>query len=540
MKNFLNPILSVLSGLLLAFAWPTNGFAGLLFIAFIPLFIAHYRLNKTAVKAVKWKVFLHAYLTFFIWNIVTTGWLYYSSAFGMWFAVLVNSLLMALVFLVYHLVSKKVSRFTSSSFFIAIWLSFEYLHLHWDFSWPWLQLGNGFSESVSWIQWYEFTGVFGGSLWVLVVNTLLYNAWLQYSSRKENSVSTKGITIRYGIPALLIIALPISLSHFLSINSLTNEVEGTEVVILQPNIDPYSEKYDISNSQMAENLMTLAVDSITANTKLIIAPETTLASGMRLTGINRNPALNRIKRFLFDYPNTYYLGGVSLGDSFKNKDKATSQTNYIKNGDFYYNDYNSAVFMNSTNPVELYHKSKLVVGVENFPYKNVLQPILGDVMLDLGGTVATKTTQEDREVFITRDSLKVAPIICYESVYGEYVTGYVNNGAQFLSIITNDGWWQNTQGHKQHLSLARLRAIETRKWIARSANTGISAVINDYGKIITTLGYEKKGALKGTIYPNNKITFYVKHGDFIARVSVFLMLGIFLFSFTRRGVMKRK
>jgi apolipoprotein N-acyltransferase len=161
-------------------------------------------------------------------------------------------------------------------------------------------------------------------------------------------------------------------------------------------------------------------------------------------------------------------------------------------------------------------------------------------MLDLGGTVATKTTQKERSVFEIKNQAKVAPIICYESVYGEYVTDYVKNGAQFLAIITNDAWWGNTQGHQQHLSLARLRAIENRRWIARSANTGISAIIDERGNILESLEYGTEGAIKGTVYPKTKVTFYTTHGDYIARIASLMGLFVLLFSVFRRSKIKRK
>src|SRR5690606_7246620 len=124
--------------------------------------------------------------------------------------------------------------------------------------------------------------------------------------------------------------------------------------------------------------------------------------------------------------------------------------------------------------------------------------------------------------------------ICYESVYGEFVTGYVRNGANFLAIITNDAWWDETQGHKQHLSLARLRAIETRRSIARSANTGISTFINQKGEMQETLAYNTEGALKATINTNDQITFYVKYGDIIYRIALFVLIAVILIRFTRR------
>jgi apolipoprotein N-acyltransferase len=186
--------------------------------------------------------------------------------------------------------------------------------------------------------------------------------------------------------------------------------------------------------------------------------------------------------------------------------------------------------MNASPTIQKYYKSKLVVGIENLPYKPILEPLLGNIMLDLGGTISTKTTQPNRAVFSSTDGTKVGPIICYESVYGNYVNEYVTNGAQFLAIITNDAWWNETQGHKQHLSFASLRAIETRRDIARSANTGISAFVNQKGDITQQSLYGEKIALKGTVQLNKKLSFYVQHGDYIAKFAI--GVGLILLTFT--------
>jgi apolipoprotein N-acyltransferase len=170
-----------------------------------------------------------------------------------------------------------------------------------------------------------------------------------------------------------------------------------------------------------------------------------------------------------------------------------------------------------------------VVGIENLPYKSILEPLLGNIMLDLGGTVSTKTTQEDRSVFVSNDGTKVGPIICYESVYGEYVTGYVKKGANLLCIITNDGWWDDTPGYKQHLSYAKLRAIETRRDIARSANTGMSAFINQKGEVTYKSSWWVETEKTQNVKLNNQLTFYSKHGDYLAIgsiISVIVMLGL--------------
>ncbi|MDY8137846.1 apolipoprotein N-acyltransferase [Aquimarina sp. 2201CG5-10] len=522
MKNLL---FAILTGLLLSISWPTYGFPLFLFFGFIPLLIAEYKIRHTKYHIIK--VFGLAFLAFFIWNMITTWWIYNSSAFGMWFAEITNTALMAIVFLVYHIIARKASFLIGSLFLVCLWISFEYLHLQWQISWPWLNLGNGFANYTSWIQWYEYTGTFGGTLWIWIVNIGVFKSILLFMEHKD-----KTILYRSALRNASIIIIPIILSVII-LKTYTEKGKDVEVIMLQPNINPYTEKYNTSDDRVGRLLDSLTNTVITSQTDFVIAPETVFADNNRLNNFKNSIAKKTAWKIVNEYPQTHFLSGISLIDVFNDPSRMRPQTNIYKKNIFY-DDYNSAFFVRPDATDELYHKSKLVVGVENFPYQSVLKPILGDVMIDLGGTVAKKTTQEDREVFFTKDSIGVAPIICYESVYGEYVTGYVRNQAHFLSIITNDAWWGNTQGHRQHLAYAKLRAIETRRSIARSANTGISAIIDQTGNIVSSLGYEKQGALIGNLKTNDKITFYVKAGDYIARISIFLMIFIFLFSITRR------
>lgn len=523
MKHFLY---AISSGLLLALAWPTYGFPLLLFFSFVPLLFAEFNLRQKYPNFSKWKILGLSYITFFIWNLITTYWLYFSTPFGMWFAVLANSLLMSLVFLLYHVVAKRTDFTAATAFLVSLWMSFELLHLHWDFSWPWLNLGNGFSEYINWVQWYEYTGTFGGTLWVWLVNIGLFKMLLLYIQHKERNIILRGL-VKNG----LIILMPITLSYIL-LSSYQESSEKTHVVILQPNINPYTEKYNTSDSKIGPLLTKMAKKALTDSTTLVVAPETVYADGTSLRNFSDSYAGIYSKSFVLSNPQINFLSGISMYDRFSDASRVRKQTNQIGINDWY-DDYNSAFLINANDSVQMYHKSKLVVGVENFPYQSVLKPILGDVMIDLGGTVAMKTTQPERSVFKLTNGDKVAPIICYESVYGEFVTGYVKNSADFLAIITNDAWWNDTQGHKQHLSYAKLRAVENRRAIARSANTGISAFISEKGEIHSTLGYEEQGSLSGTVSKNNRITFYTKYGDVIGRIAPFLALIIFIFSFLK-------
>lgn len=521
MKNIL---FALLSGILFAVSWPTYGFPLFIFFAFVPLLFGEFQLRNHSQRWIKLKVFGLAYLSFFIWNLITTYWIYFSTPFGGAFAILANSLLMALVFLLYHIVAKRTGFSAASAFLISIWMLFEKLHLNWDFSWPWLNLGNVFSEYISWIQWYEYTGTFGGTLWIWLVNIALFKAILQYREFKEKAIIYRSI-LKVGL--LVIVPIGISLAIYFNHKEPEDQIE---VVILQPNINPYTEKYNTTDSRIGDLLMDLSSQAVTDSTDLVMAPETVFADGTQLSNFKNSEAVFYGRQISRKNPELSFLGGLSMFERFSDPEKVQKQSNQIGPNDWY-NDYNSALLIrNSSENAQLYHKSKLVVGVENFPYQNILKPILGDIMIDLGGTVAMKTTQEDREVLWMNDSTGTAPIICYESVYGEYVTGYVENGANFLSIITNDAWWGDTQGHKQHLSYAKFRAVETRRYVARSANTGISAIINSRGDIVKDLGYEEQGSIKGKIGINHDKTFYVKYGDYIPRVALFLALFIFLFS----------
>ncbi|MDB2648440.1 apolipoprotein N-acyltransferase, partial [Flavobacteriaceae bacterium] len=225
------------------------------------------------------------------------------------------------------------------------------------------------------------------------------------------------------------------------------------------------------------------------------------------------------------------ISGIQFYKIYNSSKTKTQSSNYLRDSTWV-DIYNSSFINSSRNQV--YHKSKLVVGVENLPYKSLLEPILGNLLLDFGGTVMTRATQTNRSVFKTKSNALVAPVICYESMYGEFMTDYVRNGAQLIAIITNDGWWGNTPGHKQLLSYSRLRSIELRRSIVRSANTGISAVINEKGDIINSIEYEKNGIINDKISISNKLTFYAKYGDFISRISLFFFIIIFLFYFAKK------
>lgn len=522
MKFFLSVLATAV---LLSISWPTYGIPIFLFIAFVPLLNELTTMVDTRCFSYL-KVFGLSYINFFIWNAVTTWWIYNSTGFGMWVALLFNSLFMSLIcgaYVWYYAKTKNLKK--SLIFFTVLWVAFEYNHHHWQISWPWLTLGNGFSSFPSWVQWYEYTGVFGGSLWVLIVNMLVVLVYRRIRV-KQHIVWALGV---------FIFPLVVSLIHYYTYDITSKSF--LEALILQPNQDPYKEKFFRTNAQTATLLENMVSKNISKNTSLVIAPETVFASRIPLDGIEGSIPFRTFDSLRKHY-DFYSLLGVSPYKHFRDSSLKTIYSELLNNG-YFLDSYNSALWVTPDHQYDLYHKSKPVVGVEHFPYRSVIEPLLGDQMIDLGGFTQTITRQDKRSVFPLHlkdedTPVYIAPVICYESIYGEFIGKYIRNQANLIAVITNDGWWGNTQGHKQHLALSRLRAIETRKTLIRSANTGISAVINPKGDILESLEYGKKGVILTQVGTNSVVTFYSKSGDYLAKLCCFILACMLLLVLTKR------
>ena len=529
-KTTIHFLLAILSALLLSAAWPMNGFTFIIFGALIPLLFLENSIRLSDFKRRGLLVFGYSYLTFLLWNLLITWWLINSSLIGMLFANICNSFFYAIVFSCFSWAKTRLPNRSAYLFLIALWLAFEKLHLSWDFSWTWLNLGNVFSENIYWIQWYEYTGVFGGSLWVLVINVWLFNVF-----KNHNTILGYKPLARKMIAPLIFIALPITFSLYLY-EKVEEGSKDIKVLLLQPNIDPYNTKYSLTNSSFIDLWKKQVQPFYSDSLDYILSPETYFAEGYgeELREFNGTKLHEELQQELAKIPLTQYITGIQFYDLYAQEKAPSLTANLIRKG-LWADYYNSALAEQSNEIFQIYHKSKLVVGVENMPFKSVLKPLLGDVLLDFGGTVASRVTQKKRDVFShTNSKLKAAPIICWESIFGEFVTGYVNEGATFLAVISNDAWWGETPGHKQLFSYTRLRAIETRRDIARSANTGISSIINAKGEIINQTSYNTKTILSGKLSSRTNLTFYVRFGDIIARWSVFVAGLFFLIALSRR------
>lgn len=480
----------------------------------------------------RFKYWIYIYTALVLWNLFTTWWVWFASPAGAVAMLLLNSALMSIPFLAYRFTKQILGDRTGYWPLIVYWIGFEYFHLNWDIEWPWLTVGNGFATMPSMVQWYEYTGVLGGTLWVWVVNIAIFNLLNDFSYKRIVKPS-----LLIFIPVFLSVVVGFSYSESL----ITTKAEKNDIIIIQPNIDPYNEKFDSINGLTIDEqlniILELTKQKINTNTKFVLFPETALMGDLDEGYLNSSRTIIKVKNFLKDYPNTTIVAGADSYKFYFGEDEKPTATARLSQSGVYYDYFNSAIMINHLGAREVYHKSKLVPGVEKMPYPKFFS-FLDALSADLGGTSGGLGRNKEAEVFWTEDSAGVAPIICYESVFGEYVTDYVRKGAGMLFIITNDGWWKNTPGYKQHLHYARLRAIETRRDIARCANTGISCFIKANGSVNNTTKWWEPAVIKGSFTPKHKITFYTQWGDYIGRIAGFIAIAFLLSSIVRRTTKK--
>ncbi len=534
MNKIKNILLVLLSGLLLGVSW-YSPFTLLIFIAFVPLFIAVNNVHSSDSRKKGLKIWGLSYLGFFVWNIVSTWWVYNASLEGAILAIVCNALLHSWMFMFWYRAEKRIFGSLKFWLLIPIWLAYEYLHHTWEFTWPWLTLGNNFAATSNFVQWYEFTGTSGGSLWVLVVNVLLTH--LVLTGKKD---------FKSYIKPIIIILVPVLLSYLiLAVRTVTPD-KKINVTVIQPNIDPYNEKFNSGFTAQLNKLHGQLLQSkINKETQLVVLPETYVVAESDYTSDVEESVFKSSSEFnnlliltKVHFPKAALLTGACTSHDFSVNEKLTTTARKYYNADKYYDSYNTAVYSDTSKNLTLYHKSKLVPGVERMPYPGFFK-YFEKYAIALGGTSGSLATQKERTVFEDKFlDAKIAPCICYESVYGDYMSEYIKKGAEVICIITNDGWWGNTPGHKQHLAYAKLRAIENRKQIIRCANTGISCFIDEFGNISQSQPYWEFGVINADVNLNSTKTFFVRFGDLISYASVLLAIIIIIYGRIKRRVVQ--
>ena len=513
----------------LPFLVPRLGFLSL--IAFIPLFQLDKLLRENEIRHAFW----YYYVAFLGFNIATTFWIWFVSPAGAIAAILLNALQMAAVFALYRwggrIIRRKEKRPVRTEacalgWFILTWLAWEHIYFNIELSWPWLCLGNSFAYNPEMVQWYDHFGAVGGSAWILLCNGLIFLTLIS-RERKERS--------GYAIAAAAAVFIPILCSE-IRYASYRETDDPMEVVVIQPNVDPFH-KYGVEpQSALDAKLIGLMSREITPQTRYIVTPET-FTYDLDIDHPQKNVSYQKYRAFLTAHPETDLLLGALTYRHFECKDKPTRSARPVNAG-HWIDVYNTAMVMDSQQIYGSYVKSKLVPGVEIIPYENVLK-FLGPIVAAFGGSSSSYGTQDEMDAIPCSDGRKLGAMICYESVYGDWSRVATKKGARFLAVMTNDGWWGDTPGYRQHFNFARLRAIENRRDVVQAANTGTSGLINQRGDVLAKTDWWVETTLKGTINGNDALTPFVRHGDRVGRWAGYAFL-LMLLTLTAFAVSDRR
>jgi apolipoprotein N-acyltransferase len=517
MRTRRNILLALTSGLLLGLPWSVTHLYFLIFIGWVPLLLLEEKIQN---HPNPYGIFNYAFISFLLWNILGTWWVARAQFVGAILIIVANSLVQALVFWLASR-SRKNLKIPLLVPFLVIWMGYEHFHLAWDLAWPWLNLGNALATAPGIIQWYEFTGVRGGTLWIILANFAALRAYQTYRARGAAGTGPIGALM------LVVLLVPV-LGSSLVFKNLATATETVNVALIQPNLDPYTEKFDQEKYERHVAAFFRTAEAILDDdTDYLLGPETLIVDQID----ERNPSASiyyrNLLKFRKKYPKLNILIGVHSYQKLGNRDIPPG-SRFNREENFFYEAFNSALFLPPGPAAEpqFYHKTKLVPLFERVPFVQYLS-FLGQYSLELGGYTGTYSNRRGNTTFVRPEaSITILPIVCYESIFGPDCARNLPYEKGFIAMITNDGWWKGTPGYRHHFNFSPVRAIENRRDFVRVANTGISALIDATGRVRARTPWWEKTTLKGKIHLRGGQTFFARQGDYLGRIS--LALGVFL------------
>ncbi len=538
-QNRLVVLLLLIFSVLMSVPFLVPSMGAVALIALIPLLCAERLASINGIRRFFWWY----YAAFVLFNAFTTWWVCKATVGGGIFAVLANSAFMSAIFAIFRLSKKRFSGVVPYLLLASVWIAWERFYLTGaQISWPWLVFGNAFGRTTGLVQWYEYTGLLGGSLWVWMANLSIFGILVSLSDGSFYSWNKKArYSAAFGL-ALLILG-PIVCSKAIYSRYRERADEGQlEVIMAQSNFDPYQKLKSIPQSLQNRQVIDLfhkelamrdSLNVYPSEVSLLVLPET-FCSDIWLSSPQDSPTWQSFENELIGkYPNTNLLFGASTHEAFLTDNAPDIHARRFRDGLGWYLSYNSAFIFDGTGRIERTDKSKLVVGSELTPYPELFVPLddaLGGVMgrdVPQGYAKNLHVVEYSQDGYVER-TIPIGVPICYESIYPEFCAQYIRKGALALCVITNDGWWGNTAGYRQHFSYSRLRAIELRRDIARCANTGISAFIDQRGDVLEQSKWWTPDVLESKINLTLYQTFFAKYGDIIGRICTMMAVMLVL------------
>jgi apolipoprotein N-acyltransferase len=497
-KKYIDVIFCCITGVLAVISFPKFNLFFFVYIAFIPLLFV---VTRNDFK----KSFLYGFTAGFVFNAVGLYWLLPTLEFytGSHLQTIVSSCCLwaylslywgfwALLLSFVYRNTKKIKNQIFANILVIIfgaclWVVLEYVRTYFLTGFPWMLIGYSQFKFIEVIQLSEFCGVYGVSFLILFCNLCFY-FWIKKSQKKYLYLPLSFVFI-----ILIFGAIRAEKFNFLGEKEFS-------VSIVQPNIDQNCKWDNAYRAYILEVLRMYANKISEHKTDLVLWPETVL------------PGYIPIDEYIYgsvkDIVNI--AGGLNIvGSNFYEEDLPYNATFSFENNGFY-GDY-----------ISVHKKNHLVPFGEFIPCKTFLSKFFG-VLNQMGDFVRGDDTQ-----IFSNEKMYLGAMICSENFFPDIARRFVLSGAKVLTTQADDSWFFDTAALEQHFIMNIFRAVENRKPLLVSANSGISGIINASGFIVSQTMSSKSVLLKRTFLQNDFKAFYTEHGDIFVYVCMYMSLFIF-------------
>ncbi len=537
-------LLSISSGALLGLSFPPLSFTLLAFIGFTPLLFLreeHPRGN-----------FWYYYFAFFVYNAITNWWIGswqpesdpYLMAAGV-LLIFIHPFFFTIPMLVYSFLRNKLPGSTGIWSFPFVWVVFEWWRTMGDMAYPWLSVGYSQTENLSWIQFADISGIWGISFFISIINVLFLKYVLTMRKERIKAASSGGSIqpfivfkkpVVYYVSAGLLIFIVPSIYGYFKLNEykhkeLISKHESVKIGLIQPDINPWLKWQSHPLTQIRRHFeMSDSLNKTDGNLDLIVWSETAVT----YLGTEFNTLENI--NFFTDRLNNLgvpLLTGFSEMRIFKNGETPEVTAKRLPGGSSrFYQSYNSALLLHPDSmnmQKQVYRKMKLTPFSERFPCVELVP--FAKKWFEWGvGISSWGKGKELKNLSLLKngDTVKISPVICIESVFPRHVSRFSEKGGGVIVIITNDAWYNHTFGPEQHNSIAVIRAVENRRYIARCANSGVSGFISPLGKTIKRADVYEPRAIASAVPVLKKKTLYALYGDWLPLLcTIYIALSFF-------------
>jgi len=453
--------------------------------------------------------FRKSWMAMLLFCLITLWWVSLATLVGGILTVFIQSLFSTVPFLAFYYFRKKAGFRFALLALPFVWTGWEWAYMQQDLSLGWLTFGNSQANLLWMVQYADVTGVWGISFWLVTFNVLA----LLLVRGGESFAVKAGIAMV--ITPMIVVPVLYARQIFrnTSLNATSPEVR---VALVQPNIDPHEKWAGLGPAQTLSRLYRLTGQAVgEERPELIIWPETAIPFSIRLP--ENKPYMDSVNRMVERW-NTPLLTGFPdeepvMPHSASNEAVAASGGDYAA--------YNASMLLRPADgAIQIYHKMRLVPFGERVPYMEYF-PWLERLNFSMSGISSWQKGREATVMhFTSRDGhpVSMANIICYESIFPGQVSQFVRNGAQFLTLVTNDGWYGTSYGPWQHAAIGRLRCIENRRAMARCANTGVTLFYDTCGRSYAETPWWQQSVLIAAAPLEDRITFYTAYADLVPQV----------------------